>query len=59
MVSPFKVKGRTFTDRQPLSSLRVEVAGDAPAVVPEPGTMVLLVSGLLLMRTRRTSRHAV
>lgn len=36
-----------------LSSLRVEVTGDAPAVVPEPGTMVLLASGLLLIRKRR------
>ena len=36
-----------------LSSLRVEVAGDAPAVVPEPGTMVLLASGLLVIRRRR------
>jgi len=36
-----------------LSSLRVEVAGDAPAVVPEPATMVLLASGLLMIRRRR------
>ena len=41
-----------------LSSLRVEVAGDAPAVVPEPGTMALLGSGLLLMRLRRAPRYA-
>jgi hypothetical protein len=39
-----------------LSSLRVDVVGDAPAVVPEPGTVALLGSGLLLMLVRCTRR---